>query len=50
MRPAAAPDPRASGLTKMSFITPIRAALRVDQVQKTVAKPTARPSSERAIS
>ena len=36
--------------TKRSFITAIREALSVVQVQKTVAKPTARPSSSRAMS
>ena len=44
------PPPRASGLTNRSFITAIREPLNVDQVQKIVAKPSARPSSSRAIS
>ena len=49
MSASAAPVPRASGATNRSFITPIRAALRVDQVQKIVAKPEhpARPRRAR---
>ena len=47
---SACPPPRASSATKRSFITPSRDALSVCQVQKIVAKPTAVPSSARAIS
>jgi hypothetical protein len=50
MSASAAPVPRASGVTKRSFITPMRDADSVDQVQNTVAKPTAAPASSRASS
>jgi hypothetical protein len=41
MRASATPVPRASGSTKRSFITPMRAAERVDHDQNNVANPMA---------
>jgi hypothetical protein len=47
---SAAPVPRASPVTNRSFMTAMRAARNVDQVQKIVANPMAAPASSRAIS